>query len=363
MKDTSEVKSSDTLEVGKNLMKGSKFAKETFFSIIIPVYNGEKTIGRCLRSVFDSIYKNFEVIVVDDGSTDETWKIVQGFPCRAIRLDRNCGVATARNKGAEKAEGKILLFLDADVLVKKDSLNFIVDSFKKNSHITAVQGIYGKESPAQNLATFYKHYYNYYKFSKVPTRFLSSTSAFCLAIKKDVFKKVGGFDSNFPPHSAAEDVDLGLRLKKLNHPILLNRKLEVTHLKSYTLKSLLKTEFIKVVSNVKLMLRSESFRDYPVSKNRKRDMLNIIFSIALSLLIFMSFLSIFFVQNWDSIGIFLSLVIVFISLNCQLLNLIGKEKGFLTALGCLPIVYLDMLTAQIALIFGLIDFKLLDKRY
>lgn len=343
-------------------MKENRITKVPYLSIVVPVHNGEKTIDRCLESVYHSDCKNFEVIVVDDGSTDNSHKIIQGFPCKTIKLKRNYGVAAARNKGAKKAKGTILLFIDADVMIKKDSLNIVVNSFKNNPQIAAVQGVYDKEIKDQNLATLYKHYYNCYKFSKVSNRLLSSTSAFCLAIKKEVFGKINGFDSKFP-HPAAEDVDLGMRLRKLNYPILLNRKLKVTHLKSYTLKSLLKTEFIKVISNVKLMLRTKSLRDYPISKNRKRDMLNIIFSVALSLLILISFLSIFFIQSWGPIGIFLGLVIVFISLNCQLLNLIKKEKDFLTALGCLPIVYLDMLVAQMALIWGLIDFKLLKKRY
>jgi len=337
--------------------------RQPFFSIIIPVHNGEKTITHCLQSIHQSDDKNFEVIVVDDGSTDNSCKIAQAFPGKIIKLKKNFGVAIARNKGVKAAKNEILLFLDADVILKKDSLNIISDSFLNNPQIAAVQGIYDKKTKAQNPATLYKHYYHYYKFSRIPTRFLSSTSAFCLAIKRKIFWEVNGFDSNFPPHSAAEDVDLGMRLKKLNYPILLNKNLKVAHLKLYTLKGLLKTEFIKVVSNVKLMLRFGSLKNYPVSKNRKRDVLNIIFSVALSLLILISLLNALFVQSWGSIGIFLSLVIVFISLNYPLLNLIRKEKGFLIALGCLPIAYLDMLTAQMALIWGLIDYKVLRKKY
>lgn len=342
-------------------MRGSKM-KQPLLSIIIPVYNGEETIGQCLKSVYNSDYNNFEVILVDDGSTDNSCKIAQGFPCKLIRLDKNHGVATARNKGTKKALGKILLFLDADVMLKKNSLNLVTGSFQGKPQIAAVQGIYDKKSPAQNLASLYKHYYNYYKFSKVPTRFLSSTSAFCLAIKKEVFWKINGFDSKFP-HPAAEDVDLGLRLKKLNYPILLNRQLKVIHLKSYTLRSLLRTEFIKVASNMKLMLRSGSFVEYPISKNRKRDMVNVIFSVALAPLILVSLLSLLFVQSWISTGIFLSLLAIFVGLNYRFLNLIRREKGVFTALGCIPVAYLDMLIAQMALIFGLIDFKLLNKRY
>lgn len=337
--------------------------RKPLLSIIIPVYNGEKTIGQCLESIYECNYKNFEVIVVDDCSTDDSSKIAQEFTCRIIRLDKNCGAAIARNKGAGEAKGEISLFLDGDVVLKKNSLNIIIDSFLKNPHIAAVQGIYDKKSQTQNLPSLYKHYYNYYKFSKVPTRFLSSTSSFCLAIKNNIFKKVGGFDSNFPPHSAAEDVDLGLRLKKFNYLILLNRNLKVIHLKLYTLRSLLVTEFIIVASNMKLMLRSGSFSDYPISKNRKRNMLNVIFSVFLSFLILASFLSILFVPSRISIGNFAILLVIFIGLNYKFLNLIRKDKGILPSIGCAFIAYLDMLTALMALVFGLAGFKLLNKKY
>jgi glycosyltransferase involved in cell wall biosynthesis len=69
-------------------------------SVVIPVHNGEKTIAACLQSVLDSDYCRFEVIVVDDGSTDRTADRTEGFPCQVVRLRTNVGAAAARNKGA-----------------------------------------------------------------------------------------------------------------------------------------------------------------------------------------------------------------------------------------------------------------------
>jgi len=347
---------------------------EPVISIIIPVHNGEGTISQCLESVYDSKYKNFEVIIVDDCSTDGSLKIAEGFPCKIKRVYRNRGPAAARNLGAEEAGGELLFFIDSDVIIGEDNLSIIADSFQRGPKVDALQGVYNKEIKNQNIFSQYKNYYNYYKFQKVSSEFLSSISSFCFVIKKDIFQKVGGFDTNFPPHSAAEDVELGYRLKNLNYRTLLNREIRVTHLKSYSLRSFLRAEFIRVASNVKLFLRIKSLRgkkgstigkeEFPISKNRKKDMLNVILSVLMSPLIFISLLSLLFVQNYLlPLSVFGGLVITFIALNYSFLNLIRKDKGILFCLGCGLVTYLDMLTAQSALVFGLVEFKLLNKRY
>lgn len=343
-------------------MKKKSFGKP-LISVIIPVHNGERTIGRCLKSVYESGDEDFEVIVVDDGSIDKTCEIAEEFSAKVVRLDENRGAAIARNRGAELARGEILLFLDADVLVRKNILNLAFNSFQDNPGAVAIQGIYDRECPVGNLPSLYKHYYNCYKFAKVSDRFLPSASSFCLLVMKKVFQEVGGFDEGFPFHSAAEDVDLAFRLKRESHRILLDRKLKVVHLKPYTLWGLLRTEFVKVGSNMKLMLRSKSIRDYPVSKNKKKDFLNVIFSVLLSPLILASLIGLLLFPGWASLGTFLGLAAVFVGLNGRFLNFIRKEKGILITLGCLLVAYLDMLVAQAALVWGLIDFKVFKREY
>lgn len=76
-------------------------------SVIIPNYNGSSTIGKCLESAFSSKYDNFEVLAVDDCSTDNSVEIIKSFPCRLIALDKNSGASKARNTGAYKSSGEI----------------------------------------------------------------------------------------------------------------------------------------------------------------------------------------------------------------------------------------------------------------
>ena len=110
-------------------------------SIIIPVYNSSLTLNECLNSIFSSDYKNYEVIIVSDRSTDNSIAIAKEYKTKIIELSQNKGPALARNKGSESADGEILLFLDSDVIINKDSLNLIIDKFKIDD-VNAIQGIY-----------------------------------------------------------------------------------------------------------------------------------------------------------------------------------------------------------------------------
>jgi len=318
-------------------------------SIIIPCFNSQLTLGRCLQSVFASSFKDFEVILVNDGSDDKTTEIGKSLPIKILDLPKNRGAAAARNKGAKLAKSKILLFLDADVLVKKDSLKIVSDHFHQNPGTAVLQGIYDRKIASKNLFSIYKHYHHIYKFSKIKGKFILSASSFCLAVKKSVFDQIGGFDNRFPAQSAGEDVELGLRLRKNGYPILLERRLKVTHLKSYTLSSFIRSEFIKVTSNTKLMLRNKAISQFPISKNKPKRMLNVIFSLPLSWLIP---ISLFFSRY-----IFILLLMIFIILNWKIIFLIKNEKSILIALAILPIIYLDMLIAQTAFIYGFYEYK------
>ena len=90
-------------------------------SIIIPVYNASLTLKECLDAIFNSHFKNFEVIVVSDNSPDNSVKLAKEYRCKVIELSENKGPAFARNIGAQAAEGDVLLFLDSDVVIKNDA--------------------------------------------------------------------------------------------------------------------------------------------------------------------------------------------------------------------------------------------------
>ena len=109
-------------------------------SIIIPVYNVEKYLNKCLNSVIEQTYKNIEVILIDDGSTDNSGKICDEYAKNDIRIkiihQQNGGVSTARNNGLEHATGKYITFVDSDDYIEKEMIETMAKKImKKNADI------------------------------------------------------------------------------------------------------------------------------------------------------------------------------------------------------------------------------------
>ena len=108
------------------------------FSLIIPVYNVEKYIKKCLDSVFEQSFKDFEVIVVNDGTKDKSMDIVKNYDVQIIN-QKNMGLSEARNNGVKNAKGEYLLFLDSDDYIEKDLLKKINESLNNNPDIVRFQ--------------------------------------------------------------------------------------------------------------------------------------------------------------------------------------------------------------------------------
>lgn len=106
----------------------------TFFSVIIPLYNKEKYIEDTIKSVLNQTFKNFEIIVINDGSTDNSLKIVKNFSDQRIFIidQRNLGLSTARNNGVKNAIFNYIAFLDADDLWMEDYLQTIFNLIQFN---------------------------------------------------------------------------------------------------------------------------------------------------------------------------------------------------------------------------------------
>lgn len=110
-----------------------------FFSIIIPMFNTEKYIGECLDSIMMQNFSDYEVIVVDDGSTDGSCEIVSRYIKGKLNINllkqKNSGVSAARNLGIEKARGKYIIFVDSDDFLVNESLEFLMNTLLENNDL------------------------------------------------------------------------------------------------------------------------------------------------------------------------------------------------------------------------------------
>ena len=103
-------------------------------SIIIPVYNAQKTLVRCLNAIYKSKYNDYEVVIVDDDSTDSSRSIARGYKCRMIKLKKRYGAATARNVGVKNSKGEILVFVDSDMTFAVDFLQSLISPLSPPQH-------------------------------------------------------------------------------------------------------------------------------------------------------------------------------------------------------------------------------------
>ena len=125
-------------------------------SVIIPTYNEEKDIRECLESLEKQTYKNFEVIVVDDGSTDKTLEVIQNEIKRkrlkiSLFKQKHQGPGAARNLGSKNAKGEILVFVDADMTFDKEYLKNLIKPILENSEIIGTSHSYESVNNTDNI--------------------------------------------------------------------------------------------------------------------------------------------------------------------------------------------------------------------
>ena len=211
-------------------------------SVIIPNYNGGGTLKRCLEAVKSSSYQTYECIVVDDGSTDNSVEIAKGLANQVVVLEGGpLGPAHARNLGAQAACGDIIFFVDADVVIYPDTLQKIAVSFSGSSELAAVFGSYDDQPGDGHFLSQYKNLFHHFVHQQANENSSSFWSG-CGAIRREIFIEVGGFDTLKYPHPSIEDIELGRRLIAKGYKILINKTIQVKHLKRWTLISLIKTD-------------------------------------------------------------------------------------------------------------------------
>jgi len=207
-----------------------------FFSVVIPLYNKENDIQGTLQSLLKQSFKDFEVVLIDDGSTDGSVQKVKDIEDPRIKLisKDNEGVAKTRNFGVEKASASYVAFLDADDFWHENHLENLYDlillfpnhfwyatAYEKQYNPSLIRPM---NSPIIHKEKHWKGAIdNYFKWSlKDP---LAWTSAVCM--KKEFFQKLSGFDATITM-GAGEDTDLWLRAA-LDSPLAFSNKITARH--------------------------------------------------------------------------------------------------------------------------------------
>ena len=227
-----------------------KLAKK--ISIIIPAYNSSGFLNELLTTLTKLSGKcSVEVIVVDDGSTDNTREVLSKFPQIKYIFQKNAGPAAARNAGAKLASGDFLVFIDSDTLPEEDWLTTLEKNLEDES-IGILAGSYSINNPDKILARCIQEEIAY-RHSQMPS-IIHAFGTFNVAISKKDFWQVGGFDETFKTASG-EDNDLSYRLLLEKKKIHFDRNWKVKHNHTFKIRKYLTEQYTHGLWRAKLYFK------------------------------------------------------------------------------------------------------------
>jgi glycosyltransferase involved in cell wall biosynthesis len=195
-------------------------------SIVVPVYNGGGTLDLCLRAALASEHPAFEILVVDDGSTDDSARTAAELGCRLIRQS-NQGPAAARNAGAAQARGELIVLLDADVVIQPDTLTRLEAALDSAPEVLACSAIYAPPTDDQPFGTRYLTLKQRAFQLALPALPDTAWTA-CFAVRREAYEACGGMDERLRL-PAADDLVLGSRLAALGGRLAFGHGIEVHH--------------------------------------------------------------------------------------------------------------------------------------
>ena len=211
-------------------------------SVIVPAWNCPVELEQCLLHLQRSSVQPHEVIVVDDGSTDETPRVAERLGAKLLRTAGRTGPAHARNVGAKAATGDLLLFVDADVCVHVDTVERFLQTFSEEPRPDCVIGSYDANPASPDFLSQYRnlmHCYTHQTARREACTFWSG----CGALWRDLFLEHSGFSESYT-RPAIEDIELGYRLRRAGCRMIIDRDILCTHLKRWTFWNIVKTDVL-----------------------------------------------------------------------------------------------------------------------
>jgi hypothetical protein len=191
---------------------------------VVPATDDPPTLARSLAAIERARLPPEEVVVVDRAPEP--------------------GAAAARNAGAARATGDILVFVDADVVPHEDAFTVIRAAFERDPGLAGVFGAYDEAPAAPGTVSRFRNllHHHVHETSAGPaTTFWAGLGA----LRRSSFEAVGGFDARRYPVASIEDIDLGLRLTDAGHRLVLDPRVQGTHLKRWTLASMVRDDFAR----------------------------------------------------------------------------------------------------------------------
>ncbi len=218
----------------------------TTISVVMPMWNAASYLDLVLpplqRALADS--RVLEVLVVDDGCTDDGPQRARAAGFTVIPSGGRLGPGACRNLAACRARGDLLLFIDADVVMHDDVPELVVAHFERRAEVVALFGAYDDRPHARGIVSRYRnllHHFTHFAHEGEASTFWAG----CGAVRRTAFLAAGGFDSDYYKVPSIEDIELGYRLRRAGGVILLTPEIQGTHLKRWTFRGMLQTDVFR----------------------------------------------------------------------------------------------------------------------
>ena len=247
-------------------------------SVIIPTYNGAHKVINLLRALENQTYKDFETIVVIDGSTDNTYEILKStkFKLNSIKLiiQTNKGRATVRNRGAEEASGDLLIFFDDDMLPVENCIDKHIEHHKFFHKSILTGSSLDDKSKVTTDIQLYKAYLS--EIWSAPLKLFKGKplveenifiTAANFSILRNLFFELNGFDANL---NDAEDYDLAVRAFQKGTSLFYNHEAFAWHIDPITCRSYIRRQReYKAMHKRLIELKPELYSKFPLRSPRK----------------------------------------------------------------------------------------------
>ena len=305
-------------------------------SVVIPCHNAASTISECLRAVFASTFKDFEVIVVDDASNDNSVSLGRQFNCTMLQQSENHGPSFCRNLGVDQAQGGVVLLIDADVLIAADTMDRVAAFFNGNPGISVLQGRYSDACYYRNLFSRYKNYKLAFRELSRPSAEVAFINTSIVAIRRSVFSKYR-FDETV---RRAEDSLFGWKYYSDGNKIILDPSLQAVHMKAYSFRAFVNYQFRSGANLVDSWIHKSLGSAILSESNSLSNRLQLLRA-PLSLLVALVLFSIPFVSwNWWTPALAV-LLLCAILLQADYLNYVRKVDGLPMVLASVLIYLVD----------------------
>jgi GT2 family glycosyltransferase len=325
-------------------------------SVVIPVYNGARTLSRVLDALAQANPAPYEIIVVDDGSGDDSAALAEQAGCRVVRLEKNVGAAAAKNCGAAMAQGDILFFTDADILVPADTCAQLTEAFAETP-TDGVVGLLDENIPHSDFASQFKNLWMNFTYARfVGTTRIGLFYTSCAAIRRARFLELGGFDENYRGASIAEDTEFGQRAWAAGATLRLAPRLRVIHLKAYSLTGVLLEDCRRARALMLMRLRKWG-QPFFTSVPRFYQLAVLVLYLTLlgaTTLLLRRILALE-IGFWN-LGFVLFGLVIFYCLNAPLLLFLARVRGLRLAAQASLFLPVDALMVGIGILLALFDF-------